>query len=97
MEPLIRIGFAIVLLLITLTIARNALGESMSVIKRAGAVTFGRWFINSMFRHVSAMVRIAIRGRHRRVRPGLLHSAGTSRARGGGRDRGRPSPLRRFP
>jgi hypothetical protein len=68
MEPIIRLGFAIVLLLVTLNLAVSFLAGPIGLLKKTGALKTGRWVIRSTGRGLAGLFRV-LRGRRRsRVR-----------------------------
>ena len=68
MEQLIRIGFALVLLAIALSIASSFLAGPLAVLKRFGVVALARWAVRSLWRAIKGLTRLLIRGQRRRIR-----------------------------
>ncbi len=70
MEPIINLGFAIVLLLITLSIAFSYLSVPMGFLRRSGALPVLRRFGRALRRGLASLLRLLLRRRRPRVRPG---------------------------
>jgi hypothetical protein len=68
MATVVALGFAIVLLLITLDIALSYLAGPVSLLKRTGAQKAGRWAARSVWRGTQQLFRFLIRGRRPRIR-----------------------------
>lgn len=68
METIIRLGVAIVLLLVTLGMAMGFLAGPMAILKKTGALKAGRWAVRSAWRGLAAFVRLALRHRRPRIR-----------------------------
>lgn len=74
MEPLIHLGFAILLLLITLGLALSFLAGPIALLRKTGALKAGRWMLRTLFQAIAVLFRLVFRGRRRRVhrQPGRL-------------------------
>lgn len=68
MELLIGFGFGIILLFLALSLALSFLAGPLAVLKKAGAVRWGRWAIRSVWRALSYLRWLLFRGRRRRGR-----------------------------
>ncbi len=68
MEAIIRLGFAIVLLLVTLSIAISCLGEPIGFLKKTRALNVGRWTVRSAWRGIAGLSRLLLRRRRPRIR-----------------------------
>lgn len=64
MDTIIRLGFAIALLLITLNLALSFLAGPIGLLKRTGALRVGRWALRSTARGVIGLSRL-LPGRRR--------------------------------
>ena len=76
MDNLVRLGFAIALLLVTLFVAIGFMAVPLMILRRTGAMRVIRWVIRTSWRMVVGLVRIPIRilnsrrrGRARRAIP----------------------------
>ena len=70
MEPIINLGFAIVLLLITLSLAFSYLSVPMSFLRRSGALGALRRTGRSLWRVFGSLLGLLVRRRRPRVRRG---------------------------
>ena len=70
MEPIINLGFAIVLLLITLSLAFSYLSGPMSLLRRSGALWALRRVGRALRRGSGSLLRLLLRQRRPRVRRG---------------------------
>ena len=70
MEPIINLGFAIVLLLITLSLAFSLLSVPMSLLRRSGALWALRRVGRALWRALASLLGLFIRRRRPRVRRG---------------------------
>lgn len=76
MDDLVRLGFAIALLLVTLFVAIGFMAVPLMILRGTGAMRVIRWVIRTSWRMVVELVRIPIRilnsrrrGRARRAIP----------------------------
>ena len=66
MEPVVNLGVAILLLLITLSMVLSYLSGPTAVLRRSGALRAGRWIGRSLWRGMEAVLRLLLgRGRPR--------------------------------
>ena len=77
MEPIIRLGFAIVLLLFTLSLAVSFLAGPLRVLRRAGVHRALRRVVRALLRGLVSLMRLVIRRRRPRVRRGHTRAATT--------------------
>ena len=70
MEPIINLGFAIVLLLIMLLMALSYLSVPMSLLRRSGALRALRFVGRALWRGLASLLRLLLRRRRPRVRRG---------------------------
>jgi hypothetical protein len=68
MESIIHLGFAIVLLLVTLGLALSFLSGPIGLLKKTGALGAGRWAVRSTGRGVAGLFRLLLRRRRPRFR-----------------------------
>ena len=68
MDDLIHLGFAIILLLITLSLALSFLSGPISLLRRTRAPRVGRWAMASFWRGLKMLTRYVFANRRRRVR-----------------------------
>jgi hypothetical protein len=75
-DTLVRLGFAIVLLIVTLYIALGFLAVPLMILRKAGVLRVVRWIIRKSWRALVGLIRIAKRifnsrrwGRPRRALP----------------------------
>ena len=70
MEPIVNLCVAILLLLITLSMAFAYLSGPLAVLRRSGALRAGHWIGRSLWRGLAALFRLLFRRRRPRVRRG---------------------------
>jgi hypothetical protein len=68
MDTIIRLGFCIVLLLITLGMAMSFLAGPIGILKKTGALKAGRWALRSSWRGVTGVIRLLLKRRRPRIR-----------------------------
>ena len=68
MDDVIRLGFAVVLMLLALSVAIRFMAVPMMILRKAGAVRVVRWFIRTSWRGVLGLLRFLTSRRRRRVR-----------------------------
>ena len=75
MNDLVRIGFALLLLLMTLSFAMSFLAGPLSLLKRAGVVKALRWFTRAAWRALVLVFQLIARTRRLHIRrPGARHA-----------------------
>ena len=76
MDDVVRLGFAVVLLLVTLNVAMGFMAQPMAILRRAGVLRLVsravRWFLRNFQRGVVGLFRLVTSRRRRRVRRPLL-------------------------
>jgi hypothetical protein len=70
MEPIVNLGFAIFLLLVTLSLALSFLSGPLSLLRRTGVHRALRRFGSGLWRALAALLRLLLRRRRPRVRRG---------------------------
>jgi hypothetical protein len=68
MDTIIRLGFCIVLLLITLGMAMSFLAGPIGILKKTGALKAGRWAGRSAWRGTIGLFRFVLKRRRPRIR-----------------------------
>ncbi len=68
MDTIIRLGFAIVLLLVTLGLALSFLAGPIGLLRKTGAFAAGRWTLRSTGRGIAGLSRLLLRRRRPRIR-----------------------------
>ena len=76
METIVRLGFAVVLLIVTLYVALGFMAVPLMILRKAGAMRVVRWAVRTSWRALVGLVRIPMRiinsrrrGRTRRALP----------------------------
>ncbi len=76
MTDLVRLGFGLVLLFVTLSIAMSFLAGPMGVLKRTGALKVARWFARAVWRSLVLAFQLVTKTRRLHIRrPGARHIA----------------------
>lgn len=68
MDAIIRLGFCIVLLLVTLGMAFSFLAGPIGILKKTGALKAGRWAVRSTWRGLAGLFRLLLKRRRPRIR-----------------------------
>ena len=68
MDTIIRLGFAIVLLLVALSLALSFLAGPIGILRKTGALRVGRWAAISTGRGAVGLFRLLTRRRRPRIR-----------------------------
>jgi hypothetical protein len=67
-EAIIRLGFCLVLLLVTLGMVMSFLAGPIGILKKTGALKAGRWAIRSLWRGTAGLLRLLLKRRRPRIR-----------------------------
>ena len=68
MDDVIRLGFAVILMLLTLSMAIGFMAAPMMILRKTGALRVIRWVMRTSWRGVLRLLRLVSSRRHRRVR-----------------------------
>ena len=71
MEDIVRLGFAVVLLIVTLYVAFGFMAVPLMILRKAGVMRVVRWIIRKCWWVLVGLLRIPVRilNSHRRARP----------------------------
>jgi len=76
MEDIVRLGFAVVLLIVTLAMTLGFMAVPLMILRKAGVMRVARWLIRKFWQALVGLLRIPIRifnsrrrGRPRRALP----------------------------
>ena len=68
MNDLARLGFGLVLLFVTLSLAFSYLAGPMAIVRKTGVLKVGRWLAKAVWRGFVGLARVATKTRRPRIR-----------------------------